>query len=64
MKPRVGLLLSALVTAAYFSFVLILAFRPQLLPGYRGLTLSLWFIVLTLVVMGGYSWWRISRIDE
>jgi hypothetical protein len=64
MNPRLGLLLSALVTAVYFSFVLIMAFLPELLPGYRGLSLSLWFIVLTLVVMGGYSWWRISRIDE
>ena len=64
MSRRVGLLLSAFVTSVYFSFVLIMAFQPELLPGYRGLTLSFWFIVLTLVVMGGYSWWRISRIDE
>ena len=64
MNRRIGFLLSFLVTAIYFAFVWIMAFQPELLPGYRGLTLSLGFILLTLLVMGGYSWWRISQLDE
>jgi hypothetical protein len=44
--------------------VLAMALRPQLLTGSRGLIGSLGFILLTLVVMGGYSWWRIAKRDE
>lgn len=61
---RVGFWLSTLVTVVFFAMVAIMAFRPHLLTGSRGLTYSLGFILLTLVVMGGYSWWRIAHIDE
>jgi len=53
-----------MVTAIFFVLVLVMAFRPRLLTGLRGLTYSLEFILLTLVVMGGYAWWRIAHIDE
>jgi len=61
---RVSFALSAAVTAIFFALVLVMAFRPQLLTGFRGLTYSFGFILLTLVVMGGYAWWRIAHIDE
>ncbi len=60
---RVSFTLSASVTAIFFTLVLIMAFQPQLLTGSRGLIFSLGFILLTLVVMGGYAWWRIAHID-
>jgi uncharacterized membrane protein YhdT len=65
MKPatRVGFALSAAVTLVFFAMVLVMAFRPQLLTGFRGLWYSLAFILLTLVVMGGYSFWRLAEID-
>jgi uncharacterized membrane protein (DUF485 family) len=63
-RGRVGFALSAAVTAVFFALVLVMAFRPQFLTGFRGLTYSFGFILLTLVVMGGYAWWRISHIDE
>lgn len=53
-----------MVTAIFFVLVLVMAFRPRLLTGFHGLTYSLEFILLTLVVMGGYAWWRIAHIDE
>ena len=53
-----------MVTAIFFVLVLVMAFRPGLLTGFHGLTYSLEFILLTLVVMGGYAWWRIAHIDE
>jgi hypothetical protein len=56
--------LSAGVTATFFAMVLAMAFRPQILTGSRGLASSLGFILLTLVVMGVYSWLRISKLDE
>jgi hypothetical protein len=59
----VGFALSAAVTLIFFALVLVMAFRPQLLTGFRGLWCSLGFILLTLVVMGGYSFWRVGRID-
>jgi hypothetical protein len=58
---RASFALSAAVTAIFFTLVLVMAFQPRLLTGYRGLSLSLAFILFTLVVMGGYSWWRIAR---
>jgi hypothetical protein len=61
---RVSFALSAMVTAIFFVLVLVMAFRPRLLTGFHGLTYSLEFILLTLVVMGGYVWWRIAHIDE
>ena len=61
---RVSFTLSAGVTVIFFVMVLAMAFRPHLLTGFRGLIFSLGFILLTLVVMGGYSWWRITHIDE
>ena len=61
---RVSFALSAMVTAIFFVLVLVMAFRPRLLTGFGGLTYSLEFILLTLVVMGGYAWWRIAQIDE
>jgi hypothetical protein len=64
MTRRVSFALSAVVTGVFFAFVLAMAFRPQLVTGFRGLTYSLLFILLTLVVMGGYSWWRISQPDK
>jgi len=64
MERRAGFLLSAGITAIYFALVLVMAFQPRLLVGFRGLTCSLVFILLTLLAMGGYSWWRISQLDE
>ena len=64
MERRVGFLLSAGITAIYFALVLVMAFEPGLLAGFRGMAYSLVFILLTLVAMGGYSWWRISQLDE
>jgi hypothetical protein len=61
MVRRVSFALSAAITAIFFAFVLVMAFRPSLVSGFRGLTYSLAFILLTLVAMGGYSWWRIAR---
>ncbi len=63
-RTRVSFALSLGVTGVFFALVLVMAFRPQLLTGFRGLTYSLGFILLTLVVMGGYAWWRIAHIDE
>jgi hypothetical protein len=64
MTKRVSFALSAAVTGVFFGLVLVMAFRPHLLTGFRGLTLSFWFIVFTLVAMAGYSWWRIARLDK
>ncbi len=64
MTRRVSFALSAALTAIYFALVLVMAFRPQFVTGPRGLIYSLGFILLTLAVMGGYSWWRIARIDD
>lgn len=61
---RLGFLLSGAVTLLFFTMVLVMAFRPNALVGQRGLVLSLAFILLTLVVMGGYSFWRIAKLDE
>ncbi len=61
---RVGFLLSATVTLLFFALVLVMAFRPNAVFGSRGLIYSLAFILLTLVVMGGYSFWRIAKLDE
>jgi hypothetical protein len=61
---RVSFALSAGVTAIFFIMVLVMAFRPQILTGARGLLSSLGFILLTLVVMGGYSWWKVGKIDD
>jgi len=61
---RVSFTLFAAVTGIFFTFVLVMAFRPHVVTGSRGLIFSLGFIVLTLVVMGGYAWWRIAHIDE
>ena len=61
---RLGFALSAAVTGIFFAFVLTMAFRPLVVTGSRGLIYSLGFILLTLAVMGGYSWWRITHIDE
>jgi uncharacterized membrane protein (DUF485 family) len=61
---RVSFALSAGVTAVFFIMVLVMAFRPQVMTGARGLLSSLGFILLTLVVMGVYSWWRIRKLDE
>ena len=61
---RVSIALSAAVTFLFFVLVLIMAFLPGLLSGFRGMALSLLFILLTLVVMGGYSVWRIAKLDE
>lgn len=58
---RVGFALSAAVTLVFFAMVLVMAFRPRLLTGSRGLTYSLGFILLTLLVMGGYSVWRMAQ---
>jgi len=60
---RVGFALSAAVTGIFFTMVLVMAFRPHVVTGSRGLFSSLGFILLTLAVMAGYSWWRISHID-
>jgi hypothetical protein len=64
MTRRVGFILASAITSVFFALVFVMAFRPSLLTGFRGLTYSLGFILLTLVAMGGYSWWRIARIDE
>jgi hypothetical protein len=64
MTRRVSFTLAFAITAIFFAFVFVMAFRPSVLTGFRGLTYSLGFILLILVAMGGYSWWRISRIDE
>ena len=61
---RVGFVLSAGVVLIFFALVLVMAFRPNAVAGSRGLTFSLLFILLTLVVMGGYSFWRIAKLDE
>jgi uncharacterized membrane protein (DUF485 family) len=61
---RVSFALSAGVTAIFFIMVLVMAFRPQILTGTRGLVSSLGFILLTLVVMGGYSWWKVGKLDD
>jgi uncharacterized membrane protein (DUF485 family) len=61
---RVSFALSAGVTALFFVMVLVMAFRPQILTGARGLVSSLGFILLTLVVMGGYSWWKVGKLDD
>lgn len=61
---RVSFALSAGVTALFFTMVLVMAFRPQILTGARGLVFSLGFILLTLVVMGGYSWWKVGKLDD
>lgn len=61
---RVSFALSAGVTALFFAMVLVMAFRPQILTGARGLVSSLGFILLTLVVMGGYSWWKVGKLDD
>jgi hypothetical protein len=60
---RVGLLLSAIVTLVFFVMVLAMAFSPAMMAGARGLVASLGFIVLCLVAMGGYSWWRLARLE-
>jgi hypothetical protein len=67
MEPTrggVSFALSAAVTVLFFVLVLVMAFLPRLLSGFRGMALSLLFILLTLVVMGGYSFWRIAKLDE
>jgi hypothetical protein len=64
MTRRVSFALAFAVTAVFFALVLVMAFRPSLLTGFRGLTYSFLFLLLTLVAMGGYSWWRFGRIDE
>lgn len=61
---RVGFVLSTAVTLLFFGMVLVMAFRPNAFAGSRGLAYSLGFILLTLVVMGGYSFWRIAKLDE
>jgi hypothetical protein len=61
---RVSFTLSAAVTFLFFALVLAMAFRPGLLSGFRGMAYSFGFILLTLVVMGGYSFWRIGKLDE
>ncbi len=61
---RVGFALSAGVTLIFFALILAMAFRPRLLTGFRGLIYSLGFVLLTLAIMAGYSWWQIRRIDE
>jgi uncharacterized membrane protein len=63
-RTRVGFALSAAVTALYFAMVLVMALWPGVLAGSTGFVLSLGFILLTLVAMGGYSFWRIARLDE
>ncbi len=63
MMRRVSFALSFAITAIFFALVLVMALRPSLLTGFRGLTYSLGFILLTLVTMGGYSWWRIARLS-
>jgi hypothetical protein len=60
---RVGLLLSAIVTLVFFAMVLAMAFWPEAMAGSRGLIASLAFIVLCLLAMGGYSWWRLARLE-
>jgi hypothetical protein len=60
---RVGLLLSALVTLVFFTMVLAMAFWPALMAGARGLIASLGFILLCLLAMGGFSWWRLARLE-
>jgi hypothetical protein len=64
LDRRVSFTLSAGVTAIFFALVLAMAFQPQLISGFRGLAGSLGFILLTLAVMGGYSFWKIGRLDE
>lgn len=61
---RLAFALSAAVTGIFFAFVLVMAFRPLVVTGERGLWSSLGIILLTLAVIGGYSWWRITHIDE
>ena len=64
-KERVGFLLSALLTGLFFVLVLVMAFRPAWLgAGFFGLVLTLAFILLTFVLMGGYVFWRLNRLDE
>lgn len=63
-RKRLGFALSAAITGIFFTFVLVMAFRPLVVTGSRGLLSSLGFILLTLAVMGVYSWWRITHIDE
>jgi len=61
---RVSFALSGGVTAIFFAMVLVMAFRPEILTASRGLVCSLGFILLTLVVMGGYSFWKVRKLDE
>jgi hypothetical protein len=61
---RVSFALSAGVTGIFFVLVLAMAFRPGWVSGSIGMGSSLAFILLTLLVMGGYSFWRIAKLDE
>jgi hypothetical protein len=65
MNPagRAGLVLSTILTLLYFAMVLAMAFWPSVLSGARGLIASLGFILLCLAAMGGYSWWRLARLE-
>jgi uncharacterized membrane protein (DUF485 family) len=61
---RAGFLLSGAVLAVYLGIVVVMAFRPHLLTGARGMAATLGFIFLSLAAMGGYSFWRIRRLHD